>query len=118
MQTVMREQILTWIEEDREALVQFLSRFVAVPSPNLPGDTRAAAGFLLEHLRTHGVAAEIRAAKLHLPNIVASFGGAESHLVLNGHIDVFPAGPPRPGRAIRGAAQSRAAGCMGAGSRT
>jgi len=31
--------------------VQFLSRFVAIPSPNPPGDTTAAATFLLEHLR-------------------------------------------------------------------
>ncbi|MFM8992515.1 MAG: hypothetical protein ACKOUS_23620, partial [Alphaproteobacteria bacterium] len=39
-----RERILGWIEEDRAALVDFLSRFVASPSPHPPGDSRAACG--------------------------------------------------------------------------
>ena len=90
----IRARILSWIEEDREALVGFLSRFVAVPSPNPPGDTREAAQFLLTHLQTHGVPAEIRSAKPELPNVVSSFGTPGPHLVLNGHIDVFPSGPP------------------------
>ncbi|MFI5013247.1 MAG: M20/M25/M40 family metallo-hydrolase [Hyphomicrobiales bacterium] len=89
----MREQILAWIDQDRDTLIGFLSRFTAVPSPNPPGDTSAAARFLLDHLQAHGFPAEIRAAKPELPNIVGSFGGAGPHLVLNGHIDVFPAGP-------------------------
>ena len=36
----VREQILEWVERDREPIIQFLSRFVAKPSPNPPGDTR------------------------------------------------------------------------------
>lgn len=89
----MRDTILGWIERDRDELVRFLSAFVAVASPNPPGDTRAATAFLLDHLRAHGVPAEIRAAKPEWPNIVGSFGSGGPHLVLNGHIDVFPAGP-------------------------
>lgn len=93
MQPTVRDTILGWIDRERDDLVRFLSEFVAVPSPNPPGDTRAAAAFLLGHLRTHGVPAEIRAAKPEWPNIVGSFGSEGPHLVLNGHIDVFPAGP-------------------------
>lgn len=89
----IRDRILDWIEHDRETLVSFLARFVAIPSPNPPGDTRKAAEFLLSHLHAHGVPAEIRSAKPDLPNIVGTFGEAGPHLVLNGHIDVFPAGP-------------------------
>jgi succinyl-diaminopimelate desuccinylase len=90
-----RDRILAWIEADRDRLVAFLSTFVAIPSANPPGDTRQAADFLLRWLREQGAPAEIRAAKDHLPNVVGSFEAGRSgrHLVLNGHIDVFPAGP-------------------------
>ena len=90
----VREQILEWVERDRESIIQFLSGFVAKPSPNPPGDTRDAAQFVLDHLKAQQVPAEIRFAKDWLPNVVGSFEGAKPgrHLVLNGHIDVFPAG--------------------------
>jgi succinyl-diaminopimelate desuccinylase len=91
-------KILRWIQEDRDELVDFLSAFVSIPSPNPPGDTRDAAGFLADRLRVKNVPAEIRSAKDHLPNVVGIFEGARpgSHLVLNGHIDVFPVGAPEP----------------------
>jgi succinyl-diaminopimelate desuccinylase len=91
----IRERILGWIEEDQGTLIDFLPRFVAVGSPNPPGDTREAAQFLLAHLRAHGVPAEILSARDDLPNFVGSFGMGHPHLLLNGHIDVFPAGPPK-----------------------
>jgi succinyl-diaminopimelate desuccinylase len=92
------ERILAWIERDRDALVRFLSEFVAIPSPNPPGDTRAAARFLTDRLQREGAPIEVRAAKDHLPNVVGTFEGSRPgrHLVLNGHIDVFPVGPGEP----------------------
>ncbi len=46
----MRDQILAWIDQDRDLLVEFLSKFIQARSPNPPGDTLAAAahvtGFL------------------------------------------------------------------------
>src|SRR5215218_3942247 len=92
----VKDQILSWIEQDRDELVAFLSRFVAIPSPNPPGDTRECAEWLVAQLRTQGVPVEVRSAHDHLPNVVGSFeaGRPGRHLVLNGHIDVFPAGPP------------------------
>ena len=91
----LRESILGWIDQDRDKLVAFLSDFVRVPSPNPPGDTRAAAAFLHDNLSAHGVPVEYRTAKPEWPNVVGTFAGAAAgeHLVLNGHIDVFPAGP-------------------------
>lgn len=91
----VRETILGWIEQDRDALVGFLSQFVRVPSPNPPGDTRAGAAFLHDQLKAHGVPASYRTAKPEMPNVVGTFSGRGpgQHLVLNGHIDVFPAGP-------------------------
>ena len=90
-----RETILRWIDEEREELIGFLSRFVRVPSPNPPGDTRAAAAFLHDALAAQGAPVSYRTAKPEWPNVVGTFStrGPGPHLVLNGHIDVFPAGP-------------------------
>jgi len=93
--TSTRETILGWIDADRNRLVQFLSEFVGVPTPNPPGDTRAGAAFLHAVLEANGVPVSYRTAKPEWPNVVGSFKGGKDgpHLVLNGHIDVFPAGP-------------------------
>lgn len=93
--TSVRETLLGWIENDRDAIVTFLSQFVAIPSPNPPGDTREASAFLHDSLKMLGVPVEYRTAKPEWPNVTGSFacGSAGQHLVLNGHIDVFPAGP-------------------------
>ena len=90
-----RETILRWIDEDREKLIGFLSGFVRVPSPNPPGDTRAAAAFLHDALTAEGVPVSYRTAKPEWPNVGGTFAahGPGPHLVLNGHIDVFPPGP-------------------------
>ena len=45
-QSAIEQQILAWIEEDRDMLVRFLSNFIRIPSPNPPGDTRAVARFV------------------------------------------------------------------------
>lgn len=93
--TPHRETLLNWIERDRELLVKFLSDFVAKPSPNPPGDTKEAAAFLYDSIKAAGAPVEYRTAKPDWPNVVGTFEGGRkgSHLVLNGHIDVFPAGP-------------------------
>ena len=87
--------LLGWIEADRDEIVRFLSAFVAAPSPNPPGDTRPAAEVARVLLQSKDVPHEIKAAKPELPNLVGSFAGgtAGRHLVLNGHMDVFPVGP-------------------------
>lgn len=92
-QSAIEQQILAWIEEDRDTLVRFLSDFVRIPSPNPPGDTRAVAAFVADHLKHHGAPCEVLHAREDLPNVVGEFGTGAPHLVLNGHIDVFPAGP-------------------------
>jgi succinyl-diaminopimelate desuccinylase len=93
MQSV-RETLLSWIENDRDALVRFLSEFVATPSPNPPGDTRRAAGYLHDQIKALGAPVAYRTAKPEWPNVTGSFSceSGGPHLVLNGHIDVFPAG--------------------------
>lgn len=87
-----RKQLLDWIDQDRDALVDFLRGFVRQKGPNPPGDTRSTAAFITGHLKSRGLAYRIIDPHPEMPNIVASFDGAKpgKHLVLNGHIDVFP----------------------------
>jgi succinyl-diaminopimelate desuccinylase len=91
--TPEKQALLDRIESDRDVLVEFLSRFVATPTPNPPGDTREAVAHIRALLDRHGLDYRIVDPKPEFPNVVASFeGGAPGrHLVLNGHIDVFPA---------------------------
>ena len=87
-----RQQILDWIDRDREDLVSFLQAFVRHKSPNPPGDTRQVAEFLKKFLDLRELPYRIIAAHPEMPNIVGSIdcGRPGRHLVLNGHIDVFP----------------------------
>jgi succinyl-diaminopimelate desuccinylase len=87
-----RQQILEWIDRDRDDLVRFLQAFVQHKSPNPPGDTREVANFIGAFLDVRGLSYRIIAPHPEMPNIVASFDCARPgrHLVLNGHIDVFP----------------------------
>lgn len=90
-----RDAILAWIDADRDRLVDFLSRFVQVKSPNPPGDTREAAAFVGRLLEHEALPYRVIAPQPAMPNLVATMEGGAGpgrHLVLNGHMDVFPVG--------------------------
>ena len=92
MATSDREQLKAWIDEDRDTLVAFLRAFVRCRGPNPPGDTRSTADFLTGELAVRGLDYRIISPHPEMPNIVATFAAGQpgKHLVLNGHIDVFP----------------------------
>jgi len=89
----IKATILEWIDRDRDRLIEFLSKFIQARSPNPPGDTRSAANHLCAFLESKGLPYQVVAPNAEMPNIVASFDGTGPgrHLVLNGHMDVFPA---------------------------
>jgi succinyl-diaminopimelate desuccinylase len=89
-----KKQLLKWIDEDEDKLISFLSGFIQAKSPNPPGDTREAAAYITRFLNENMLPYRIIAPKEEIVNIVGSFdSGAEGkHLVLNGHIDVYPVG--------------------------
>jgi len=89
-----KNKLLRWIDEDRDRLIDFLSRFIQAKSPNPPGDTRAASNHICQFLEEQDLPYQIIAPQEIMPNIVGSFdcGSPGRHLVLNGHIDVFPVG--------------------------
>jgi succinyl-diaminopimelate desuccinylase len=87
-----REALAARLEADAEEMIAFLQRLVQAPSPNPPGDTRAAAAVVTGFLDAHGLPWRAVAPVPEWPNIVGSFDGGTpgKHLVLNGHMDVFP----------------------------
>ena len=92
-----KQRLLGWIEADRDKLIRFLSEFLTKENPNPPGDTRTGADFVTDFLDREGLAHRRIVAHPEMPNIVASFDGPKTgkHLVLNGHLDVFPVEQPQ-----------------------
>jgi succinyl-diaminopimelate desuccinylase len=90
----IRNQLLARIDADRDTIVEFLRGFLRCKSPNPPGDTAAAAQYVGAFLERSGLSYKRVAPKADRPNIVATtnFRKPGRHLVLNGHIDVFPVG--------------------------
>jgi len=88
----MREQVLGWIENDRHRFIEFLRALVREASPNPPGDTRGVMRLIREFLDAEKLPYRIVERDPTMPNLVASrnFDAGSKHLVLNGHIDVFP----------------------------
>lgn len=119
-----REQLLAEIERDREEIVSFYRGFIQAKSPNPPGDTREAAAHICRFLDEKGLPYRTVAPMASMPNIVGSFEAASPgrHLVLNGHIDVFPVGDgsgwthgPWSGELVNGCVYGRGACDMKAG---
>ena len=113
-----RDALVQRLADGAEAHIAFLQGFLRCRSANPPGDCRSAAAHITDYLDGLGAPCRIHAGQPHLPNVVGSFAGGSPgrHLVLNGHIDVFPAfdeedwsGARRDGRLYgRGAADMKA----------
>ena len=89
-----KQALLDRIDADRGMLIEFYSKFVQAKSPNPPGDTREAVAHVTAFLDAHALPHRIIDPHPEFPNVVGTFDCANPgrHLVLNGHIDVFPAG--------------------------
>ena len=88
--------LLGWIEHDRQRLIGFLQDFTRIDTCNPPGDTRRGAALVAGLLDAAGLPFRTVAPHSDKPNLVASVAGPSPgrHLVLNGHLDVFPIGDP------------------------
>src|SRR5262245_38483362 len=90
-----RDRLIDWLDSERQRQVDFLQAFARIDTANPPGDTRRAADLFREFLDREGIAHRTEAPQQQAPNLVANFtggAGAGRHLVLNGHLDVFPVG--------------------------
>ncbi len=92
--TTPRDRLLGWVDGERERQVALLRALTRIDTSNPPGDTTAAADLVSRFLADEGIASRTEAPRRHMPNLVSSFvgNGSGRHLVLNGHLDVFPVG--------------------------
>ena len=119
-----RDSLTQWIDNERERIISFLQAFIRCKSPNPPGDTTEAARHIMDFLRNEELEFRVIAPEATMPNLIATFDGARAgkHLVLNGHIDVFPVGDgtgwaedPWGGEIVNGKIYGRGACDMKAG---
>jgi succinyl-diaminopimelate desuccinylase len=89
-----RAQLEERLTRDRDQILALVQDLVRIPSENPPGDTTRVFDYLASYLARRGLDYEIVAPRPTLPNLIATCTGSEpgKHLVMNGHLDVFPAG--------------------------
>jgi succinyl-diaminopimelate desuccinylase len=87
-----KNELLSWVDRDREMLILFLQEFIRCRTPNPPGDTTASARLIRAVLDDNKLDYRMISPQEQMPNIVATFDGDDAgrHLALNGHMDVFP----------------------------
>ena len=92
--TAARERLLGWLETERPRQVAFLQSLTRVDSCNPPGNTTAACDLVSRFLADEGIPCRTEAPRPDMPNLISPFTGRGEgrHLVLNGHLDVFPVG--------------------------
>lgn len=92
--TTGRAVLEALLEAERDRMIGFLQDFTRIDTSNPPGDTRAGADFITAFLDREGLPYQVIAPHADKPNLVGSFAAAQpgKHLILNGHIDVFPIG--------------------------
>ena len=119
--TISKRELLDGVNVDGE-LISLLSDLLKIPSDNPPGDTTALANFIIQYLDGFGVKGEVIVTKPGIANVVATIGEGSPHLVLNGHLDTFPAEvgeewsvPPYSGLVRDGRVYGRGAGDMKGG---
>jgi len=94
-------ELLAFLDEREEELVEFTRELIATPSVNPPGDERAVVELTARKLRELGVDnIEILADKDSRPNLFASISGSEvgPSLILCSHLDTKPPGELEPWR--------------------
>jgi len=119
--TISRAELIEGVNDDN-GLVELLAELLQIPSDNPPGDTTAIAAFIADYLKGVGVEAEVIVTKPGIANIVVTIGEGDTHLILNGHLDTFPAEvgeewtvPPYSGLVKDGRIYGRGAGDMKGG---
>lgn len=87
-------QILQWIDEDKDEIISFLSGLIQCKTPSTVGDTREAVSLIKNFLKRESISFEEYAYCKTMPNIVSTFAGSAKgrHFMFSGHMDTMPAG--------------------------
>ena len=121
----LKAKVLREIDARMPEFERLLGDVVRIPTDNPPGDTTACVSFLADYLKSRGLPADVYEPQSTLQSLVSYATGAERgrNLVLNGHLDQFPAGDsrdwsfdPYSGECREGRILGRGVGDMKAGS--
>lgn len=93
----LKRALCRTIDDRRDEFIALLRDFLRIRSVNPPGDMREAAAFVRALLDRFGLQHRTLSDREDMPNIVARWDAPAPgrHLVLNGHMDVFPVGDER-----------------------
>jgi succinyl-diaminopimelate desuccinylase len=88
----IKAELCQMIDERRDEIIALLQRFLQIRSVNPPGDMRETADFVRSILDQFGSPHRTVALRDDMPNIIGRWDAPRPgrHLVLNGHMDVFP----------------------------
>lgn len=108
---------------DRDEVASLVADLVRIESENPPGNEAECARFVHDWFEDHGVGAELIAEPdPDRPQVAARVGSGDPAVVLNGHLDVVPAGdpgewthPPYAGAEVGGEIVGRGSADMKAG---
>ncbi len=89
-----REDVISYIEGRKRELVEFCCSLIRIPSENPPGDVSSVAAAIEEWLEARGFSVDKHEPERGRVNLVAKIGAGKPVLVLDGHMDVVPAGDP------------------------
>lgn len=89
-----RGEIIKRIDSDKDRIIKLCTSLIKIPSENPPGNTQAIVKYLSSIFEQRGYTYQIYSPQADMPNFVARIKGrnAGKRLVLNGHLDTFPAG--------------------------
>ncbi|MEM1484331.1 M20 family metallopeptidase [Oscillospiraceae bacterium PP1C4] len=80
------------IKEYRELAEAFLKDLVAIETVNPPGREARAALYVAQTLMRYDIETEVQTVAEGRANVIAAIGDSENLVILNGHLDVVPAG--------------------------
>lgn len=87
----LKKKILAEIERRMPEFKELLGDVIRIPTDNPPGDTTKCAKFIVDHLKSKKLPAEVYEPKPGNPNIVSYINPKANgrNLILNGHLDQF-----------------------------
>jgi len=88
----LKRKLQRRVDEDKDSLAKLCSEMVKIPSENPPGDMSEIASFIRNLLENHGITVESYEPTEGKINLIAKIGEGRPSLILNGHMDVVPAG--------------------------
>ncbi len=96
MTSGLKRRLYRCVDERREDTIRLCSEMLKIPSENPPGNIEEMASFTKQWLEDQGLAVATYEPKKGRVNLIVEVEETESPtLIINGHMDVVPAGDPK-----------------------